>query len=275
MKQFTLLCFYLFVSFIAVSFLFPHKIFAARSITIASDTSALHGYDEMTITIASMSGFTNGETIYVKGAFYKDGSTNYFGYSKNGDAWVKNGDSLVNQRRITIGDWDGKLVVQSDFSDSGYVNYGEGDYKLKIGFYYYTSGGNVSSVNWSTNSLDVAISDPDPTPTPTMPPTNTPIPTSTPKPTTFPTISPTIRILPTMSLLTYPTASESSGSSEILGSSISANPTLIAGIEEKKNYTTSVLGRVFLAGGILILASCGILFYYLWKKGKLHEETSG
>src|SRR5579872_4404452 len=127
----------------------------------------------MTITVASMSGFTSGETIYVKGAIYKDGSTNYFGLTQNGNLWIKNGDSTTNQRQVQIGNWDGSLVLQSDFADSGYTNYGEGDYKVKVGFYYTTSTGSLSSVNWSTNSLDVTINDPDPTPTPTSPPTST------------------------------------------------------------------------------------------------------
>lgn len=253
---------------IIVIFLSPARAFAARSITISSSQSVLHGYDEMTITISSQSGFTNGETIYIKGALYKDGSTNYFGFTKNGDAWIKNGDSTISQRQVQIGNWDNSLIIKSDFDDSGYV--GEGDYKIKVGFYYNTSGGNLSSINWSTNSLDVAINEPDPTATPTSPPsTNTPLPTI--KSTATPTLKPTITKIPTFAI-----ASVSAGSSDaaILGSSISAEPTLIKGIADAKKNSPNFLAIFLIIGGILILSSCGILFYYLHKKQEMHETNN-
>lgn len=148
---------------------------AARSVNITTNKSSLFGDEDATIT-AILSGFTDGETIYIKGAFYQDGTTNYFAYTKNGDSWVKNGSSTTSQRQVKIGEWDGNLTIKSDFSDSGYK--GEGDYKLKIGFYYTTSGGNLSSVNWSANILDFNINEPDPTPTPTPSPSPSPTQTS-------------------------------------------------------------------------------------------------
>lgn len=178
--------------FLFTVFSFVHtKAFAARNITVSSDKTTLHGYDEMTVHIASLSGFVDGETIYIKAAFYKDGSTNYFGLTKNGDNWIKNSDAITNQRQIEIGNWDRQLVIKSDFDDSGYTNYGEGDYKVKIGFYYLASSGSFSSINWSANSLDVSISSPDPTPTPTPNPTSPP--TATSKPTATPTPAPTAK----------------------------------------------------------------------------------
>jgi hypothetical protein len=57
------------------------EIFAARNLTITSSKTSLEADEEMSIT-ASSSGFTNGEKIYIKGAFFKDGSSNYFGFNK-------------------------------------------------------------------------------------------------------------------------------------------------------------------------------------------------
>lgn len=248
---------------LAVFLFTPQKIFAARSLTITADKTVLNGYEDMTISVSSMSGFTDGETIYIKGAFYKDGSANYFGYTQSNSTWIKNGDSSINQRQIIIGGWDGKLVVKSDFDDSGYV--GEGDYKVKVGFYYLTSGGNMSSVNWS-NSIDITINNPDPTPTPTgPPPTNTPIPTNTPRPT--PTTKPTATKSPTMSIASIAAESSVSG---ILGASISAVPSLVEGM---KKTNANWLPLLFIVGGILLVSACGILFYYQWKKGKLTHEV--
>src|SRR3990167_1285393 len=105
------------IIFFLTFFLFfqSKPIYAARNISITSDKSSLKGYEEMNLT-ASTSGFTDGETIYIKGAFYQDSaSPNYFGYTKNGDNWIKNSESSQSQRLIKIGEWDGKLIVKSDF----------------------------------------------------------------------------------------------------------------------------------------------------------------
>ena len=182
-KAFVSLCF--FITFA------PH-VFGARLMTISSDKTSLFGEEEMTIT-ASVSGFTPGETIYIKGAFYQEGSTNYFGYTKNGDSWIKNGDTSTSQRSIVVDSWDGNLSVKSDFADSGYK--GEGEYKVKVGFYYTTSGGNLSSVNWTSNNVTVSLNEPDPTPTSTPTPTPTPQPTATPTP--VPTSTPIPEGMPT------------------------------------------------------------------------------
>ena len=201
MRPFGMLC--VFVSFCLIA-LFPSHVLAARSMTIISDKTSLFGDEEMTIT-ASASGFVPGEMIYIKGAFYQEGSTNYFGYTKNGNSWIKNGDTSSAQRSINIASWDGTLSMKSDFTDSGFK--GEGEYKAKVGFYYTTSGGNLSSVNWSDNTVMIVLNEPDPTPTstptatptpqPTATSTPTPIPTSTKTPTPTPTTKPTVTHTPT------------------------------------------------------------------------------
>ena len=203
-----------------VSFLAP-GVFGARNLTITTtDKTSLFGQEEITLT-ASASGFTDGESIYIKNAFYGDGSTNYFGYTKNGDNWIKNGDSTISQRSVKIGEWDLKIVGKSDFLDSGFN--GEGDYKLKLGFYYTTTGGNLSSVNWSENSLDIHINEPDPTPTPT--PAITPTPRIS--PTVTAVVSASIRATPAVPIVRSVTplprlVSSPSPISEVLSSSDSA-----------------------------------------------------
>jgi hypothetical protein len=137
---------------------------------------------------ASPSGFTDGETVFIKGAFFQNGSSNYFGYTKSGDLWIKNSASNTNQRSVKIGEWDGTLIVKSDFADSGYK--GEGDYLVKVGYYV----GSATSVNWSTNTLAVLLNEPDPTPTLSQTPTpsHSSTPTQSPKPTVTLSPSPTV-----------------------------------------------------------------------------------
>jgi hypothetical protein len=159
------------------------NIHAVRKMIITSDRTSIIGEDIINLT-ASCSGFTNSENIRIKGAFRKDGSTNYFGISYDGNNEIKNNAASDNQRLVTIGDWDGQLHVKGDYTDTGYV--GNGEYLLRLGFYYLNSKNELSSVEWSDNSIPVSITGPTPTLTPTLTPTKSPTPTKTPTPSITP-----------------------------------------------------------------------------------------
>lgn len=241
------------------------NIFAARSMTISSDKTSLSNDDEMLVTIAP-SGFTNGEFIYIKGAFYQEGLTNYFGYTKNGQSWVKNSDLTTTQLQVKIGDWDNTFTAKSDFLDTGFN--GNGDYKFKVGFYYLTSGGNLSSVNWSNNILSISLIQPTPTPTPT--PSPTPSPTSSPTPTASPTHTPTPTPTPikTLTPTIKPTLIPSdSPSPDVLSASDSAtltptfNPSptsspkeLVAGSTKKFPFIALIF--LLVGVGLIIFSFC-------------------
>lgn len=160
------------------------KVIAARSMTISGNTSSLLGDDSLVVT-ASPSGFVDGETVFIKGAFFQSGTSNYFGFTKNNDVWIKNSASNTSQRSVKIGEWDGKLETKVDYSDSGYK--GENDYAFKLRFYY----GSAFSADWSTNELIISINEPDPTVTPLPTPSQTPTSTHAPTPTVSPTASST------------------------------------------------------------------------------------
>lgn len=251
--------------FITVCFFiaFPFHVLAARSMTITSDKTSLFGDEEMTIT-ASVSGFTPGETIYVKGAFYQEGSTNYFGYTRSGDSWIKNGDTATSQRSIVVDFWDGNLSVKSDFADSGYK--GEGEYKAKVGFYYTTSGGNPSSVNWTGNNVTVSLNEPDPTPTSTPTPTPTPqataTPTSTPTPTKTPAPTPTPKptATPTSTPTLMPTPDETPDATPmVLGESVTNDEASPSAFVSNNSWKPLVISMLLVATGLAILAG-----FYTW-----------
>lgn len=257
-------------------FFFAKPALAVRNLTISSDKTSLFGYEDTTIT-ASVSGFTDGELIYIKGAFYQDGSTNYFGYTKNGDNWIKNGDSTASQKQIKIGDWNNKIIVESDFSDSGYK--GESGYKFKVGFYYVTSGGNLSAVNWSSNSLDINLNEPDPTPTPTPSLTPTPQNSSTPTPT--PAKSPTPSPKPSTpmpSVLFDDTGSDEAVLGESSGDAIlnpSGTPSGKQNSKSKEIVLSSKennVGKILVALGFVFILACGILFSWPFIRKKLKKN---
>lgn len=253
-------------------FLFPQQILAARSLSIVSASkTALFGDEDVTIN-ASASGFTTGETIYIKGAMYQDGGTNYFGFTKSGDNWIKNGDTTATQRQIKIDEWDGNMIFKADFADSGYK--GEGNYKLKLGFYYITSNGTISSsVNWSSNNIDLNISEPDPTPTATSSPTKEPtsgkISTSTPS--KSPTITPSKSATPSRT----PTKSQTKSAN------LSGVPTSVLGAKSKtedksqntEKYKTLIgsasqnkFSMIAVITGSILLLTCAILIYFKMEK---------
>lgn len=224
---------------------FPSPIHAARSVTISSNKTSLLGDEDMIVS-ASASGFTDGETIFIKGAFFQNGTTNYFGYTKIGDDWIKNSASNASQKSIKIGDWDGTLIVKSDFADSGYK--GEGDYAFKLRFYY----GSSFTADWSTNVVTIAINEPDPTITPTPTPTNTPTPTSTPSPTV--TTAPTSVLSTSTPSIVVSLTNTIASSETIRGVDESSDPAIL-GVEDS---VSSGGGGVKDASGAGLKTSLGL-----------------
>jgi len=165
-------------------FLYPIGVVSAARIVSIQVSGDSFSVDEPFEITASASGFADGEAAHVKGAFYMSGSTNYFGFSRAGDGiWIENIQSAIHQPQVVIGTWNNRLMVRGDPDDSGYQ--GEGEYLLKLGYYYKTATGTLSPVQWSTNSIPVILRDPETTPTPSPRPTATCTPTaaSTPTPT--------------------------------------------------------------------------------------------
>lgn len=87
-------------------------------------------------------------TFYLKGAFKKQGQTNYFGMTKVGNSWIKNSTKYEDQYKIITdgsGNWSGNLEIMPDILDSGYE--GAGDYLFKVA--RYTESG---SLTWSNET---------------------------------------------------------------------------------------------------------------------------
>ncbi len=101
--------------------------------------------------------------FYLKGAFRKGDSLNYFGETYSGSEWTKNGSSYSGQLKIETnseGKWEGKIKVRPDSQDSGFD--GSGSYNFKIGRYTDSGNGPV----WS-NEISLKINEvkkPDPSP---------------------------------------------------------------------------------------------------------------
>lgn len=93
--------------------------------------------------------------FYLKGAFKKSDSSNYFGETYSGSGWSKNGSTYSKQLAIAVssdGKWEGKIKVRPEIEDSGFK--GTGDYIFKVGRYTDSGNGPV----WS-NELSLKINE--------------------------------------------------------------------------------------------------------------------
>jgi hypothetical protein len=199
----------------------------ARELHFSANKTSLQLDDSITL-VATYSGFLSGEKIFIKGAFYKDGSTNYFGYTNNGGQWVKNSATNISQREILVEDWNGSLEVKADFADPAFS--GDGLYLLKIGYYYRDDNGAISAINWSANTASIQLTGPTPTPssipTPSiMQPTAT-VTNTLPSPTVSPGVSPTLKQITATSTIKPSISSKAifvSPSKEVKGDNVPSN----------------------------------------------------
>lgn len=140
--------------------------------TFSAAPSSVNSDQTFSVSVVLSNDKPNQE-LYLKGAFFKDGSTNYFGKTQINGTLVKNSASYSDQQKITTdsgGNWSGSLTVMPDDSDSGFT--GSGNYKFKIA--KYTSSG--SGPTW-TDSVTITINY-IATPAPSSNPTATPKPSA-------------------------------------------------------------------------------------------------
>lgn len=139
--------------------------------------SAVNSSESFAVVVSLSLPSNPSTNFYLKGAFQKNGSSNYFGQTQVSGSWIKNGDSYAQQFRITTdgsGNWSGNLQVMPDNEDSGYV--GTGDYIFKVGRYSASGSGPT----WS-NEANIQINGVVPTATPKASSTPTPKSTVSPK----------------------------------------------------------------------------------------------
>ena len=132
------------------------------SFSISSVPSEISSTDTFKASIDLNLSDSPNSLFYLKGAFKKSSTSNYFGLTKVNSAWVKNGNTYSDQYSITtdsVGKWSGSLEVEPDILDSGYD--GTGDYVFKVGRYTSTGSGPTWSneVTLKINAKEVEASD--------------------------------------------------------------------------------------------------------------------
>ncbi len=262
---------------VAILFIYPSYTFAAFTITNLS-TTTVNSIDDTITVSASASGLQN-STQYLQVLFTKEGTTNYFGFTKNlKDEWYqyKSSPSIGDLNSYFYaftpvgGAWVGDIQAKVDNNDSSYK--GSGTYTIKLA--KYISGSPSYATNTMTVTINIAF-----TPTPTLSPTLTDIPTPTKVPTPTKTSTPS----PTEKTSLSPTIKQSLVPTKVLGvstkSAILILPTItstkkqkpkvaVEGIQSQQNF----LPFFFIGGGVLLIISCGILTFQTKLKGLWKRE---
>lgn len=234
------------------------------SFIISNITSQINSDQSFTTTVNLSSPDDPNTKFYLKGAFKKDGESNYFGLTKVSGSFVKNGSSFSEQYPITTdssGNWSGELETKVDNDDSGFS--GTGNYIFKVG--KYNSNNANPSVSWS-NEVTVKIISTEinqatnlntsPSPSPINP---------------SPLVSPKSKLISSKkgpdNKPDYRTASVAAAATTASSSaSASVNPVKV----EVKNQKQ--LNPLIWIGLILIIAAGGLIGYiYFGKNAKIHH----
>lgn len=275
------------IFFFTFFFLFPLKAYAVS--VFINDTPTVITTDVFTLSV-SVIGASSG-TNYLRADLYKEGTTNYFGETFNGNGWYAGSDGK-QYFPITVPN-DNPFTIQVRIGDTIPNEYdGTGIYKVRVR--RYTAGGNYNNDEAKASAVTIGISFPTPTvaptnsPTPTKIPTPTkvPTPTKSPTPTKIPTPLPPIKsgfvgqaqTKVTVATNTKPTEVEDLGKvassdaypTAVLGSVTSASPTAQK-LPNKKTLVkassngTAVIASSLIVGGLFLVA-CAILIFFRIKK---------
>lgn len=206
------------------------------SFTIADIPSQINSDESFNVLINLSLPDKPNTKFYLKGAFRKSDSSNYFGQTLVSDNWVKNSSTYSSQYPVTTdssGNWSGNLEVKSDMEDSGFI--GTDDYNFKVG--KYDSTDSSPSVSWTSNELTIKIIT-NPSPSATNPPVSSAKTNSSPKPKSY-------------DVLVYQIASVAGVNKSASQSAAPAsNIKTVKVASKKKNNPVIILGSIFIITGI-------------------------
>jgi hypothetical protein len=264
---------FIYIIIFGIIFLKPIQRVKAASITLSggTPTSISDANQEYQIQVSLNIDSSDGTKYYMRGAFYKQGTTNYCGYTWNGVSWYNGpytvSDGWKNLPNITISSSSATLSIKSklDTNDNGCKE--SGTYNFKIMRYTESGSGTFDSQNEQT----ITVSLPQPTATTTPVPTNTPQPTNTPTQGPTNTPAPTATVTPpkatpttfTSSIEDYGDIKKSSAEDKVsdLGTPtpMPTGEILSENQNKQKGGTSSLILLILIGGGALCVGASVIL----------------
>lgn len=188
---------------------YPRAVSAAIDVRFSDPPTHITQAQPFALAV-TVSGASSSSEYYLRGVFFKEGTTQYFGKTLNQQGnWHDQSTEHQGFYQV-IGNGSVTVQFQPDPDSTHYQ--GPGQYYFKIG--RYTAGG---SVTWSTQVANLEIVPPTPTPEPSL--------AASPQPSPSPSLEPSPNPTPNPSL---PTASPSP--SPTVAPTSSASPTIMSGI---------------------------------------------
>lgn len=261
--------------------LFPSSAAFAANLTLSASDNNITQDSEISINTFLSINTTDGTSYYLRGAFFKDGTADYCGYTWNGNKFFS-GPYSINEGwknffpiSVVNSSWSGILKVKLDPQDSGCKE--SGTYLFKIE--RFTNSGSAIFDNQNTLSFTATV----PTAVPTLAPTArtekiTPYvpqtPTSVPQESSEITGSQILQLTPTQVTIDNDHVSTPEGTRDIKVLGISQknntqNKRLLKTVREIRDNAWMIY--VLFAFGILSLA-CGILLFQKYKRKREVEE---
>lgn len=227
--------------------------------------------EELTVDVnIDLSSSTGGNSYWLRGAFFKEGTTKYFGYTINNGGTPYNGpySDCQNLYKITVdtnGDWAGEIKIKPD-PESSYFE-GSGNYLFKVG--RYTTNCNIT---WAdSNPVTIQISQtvfPSPSPTPSPSPLPSP---KSPSPTTSSSKSTTTAKSPSPQSSPQGQTAKTQQAT-VLGGKLESTPTATpTPLAQSRTNKTKIAGILTGSGLVLIAAAIG-LFLWFNKRLKTNEK---
>lgn len=270
------------IPFLFLFLVFTGKAFGSSISYVESPSSSTFSpTDEISFRINLSINTANDTNYYLRGVFYKKGSSNYCGYTWNGNGFF-NGPYSTNEgwkqflkATIVNNEWQGEIKTKIDSEDSGCKESGE--YEFKIQRFTESGSGNFDTQDGKVFTFII------PTPTPTHTPTSAPTPTPKPAKTSTPTKTPTpiksqetdsTRLpSPNQSKNITATSTANIKKDYVLGASQFITKVPIPTKKKKEEVKRSTAGKIIVTSGAILLASsCGILMYKKYKKEKGKKE---
>ncbi len=137
----------------------PSSSSSQNSFTISNIPTHINSDQSFKILVQLSLSDSPNSSFFLKGAFKKTDSSNYFGKTLVSGSWIKNGSSYSSQYKITTdgsGNWSGNLEIRADSDDSGFS--GTGDYIFKVGRYNSSGSGPIWSNEQSIKINEVNAS---------------------------------------------------------------------------------------------------------------------
>lgn len=203
MSKLTGQIFFSFIILVLGLFFLPSVFAASISFSDGNPSKITDSNQEYQVKVNLSIDASDGTNYYLRGVFFQTGSSNYCGFTWNGNSWFSGpystNEAWKNFLAVAISSSSASTIIKAklDTSDNGCKNNGSYNFKIQR----FTTGGSSSFDTQSEQSLTVDI----PTPTPTLTPVPTSVPTSSPTNTGVPAVTPTSKPLPTPTIYNAPT----------------------------------------------------------------------